>query len=289
MGPISPDISYVVPTVGRPSLFRLLETIRRQKDVTAEVIVVFDGVPSSLARYDETLVRQVRLPKRQGTSRSRNTGASLARGSFISFVDDDDWLAQGHAITALTRLSSSPEAGVVVGGIIGVGVSDSTIAYERNPAHLSPQGRHWSLSTDLSWQEGLTKQSAVFRRSTFETVGKFSENLVRRQWTEMFWRTNESSAIVGHQEPVYFRSVYHPNQRGSHLGGPSFARWRDFQRLVRHSRALLTNHPDGFRRLLDHHVTKLKSDRKLILSSAAQMRNEVFLQGLTGRCGACDP
>lgn len=85
--------SVIIPTVGRTTLRRAVESaLRQQTSAALEVIVVNDsGMP--LAAEDWQQDARVRMIETQHVerSRARNAGAYIARGSYLLFLDDDDW------------------------------------------------------------------------------------------------------------------------------------------------------------------------------------------------------
>ena len=93
-------ISYavVVPTVGRPSLVRLLESLAAQGDPRPNEVVVVDDrcgspppldLPADLCR--ELAVRVV-PGFGHGPAAARNLGWRVCDGAWVCFLDDDDFL-----------------------------------------------------------------------------------------------------------------------------------------------------------------------------------------------------
>jgi GT2 family glycosyltransferase len=114
--------SVVIPSHGRPG--RLSACLRAvlQADFPPdglEVVVVDDGNPEELETRvpmppSAVDVRWVRLSGNAGPAAARNTGASVARGTYLAFIDDDcladrDWLTR-----LLAALEANP--GAAVGG-----------------------------------------------------------------------------------------------------------------------------------------------------------------------------
>lgn len=98
--PAGPTLSIVIPTLGRPTLRRTLESIRQQELIEGdEVILVQDGPEREDVRR---LFEEMGLPgKYLGLDRQykdsgatpRNAGMALARGDYLIFCDDDDFYA----------------------------------------------------------------------------------------------------------------------------------------------------------------------------------------------------
>lgn len=123
--------SVILPTRNRPELFKVaLDSILRQTFSNLEVIVVNDGSEdSSLEAYKSLeaeygdCVRwfyQPRRPNGHGQSYSMNSGAYLARGEYLAFLDDDDeWTDPEH----LSRMHAALQAS---NGFADLAFSDQT-------------------------------------------------------------------------------------------------------------------------------------------------------------------
>jgi glycosyltransferase involved in cell wall biosynthesis len=99
--------STIIPTVGRPTLTRAVESILKQTlgAKSFEVIVVNDsGQPLATAPWQTDERVQLINTQQRERSVARNTGAAAANGRFLHFLDDDDWLAPG-ALSHLYRLA----------------------------------------------------------------------------------------------------------------------------------------------------------------------------------------
>jgi len=99
-----PDVSIVVPTFRRPGpLHRCLGALSAldYPRTRHEVIVVNDGGPvvaeSDLLQPGASMALRIVNQSRHGPAYARNIGASLSRGEYVAFTDDDcmpspEWL-----------------------------------------------------------------------------------------------------------------------------------------------------------------------------------------------------
>jgi len=112
--------SYVIPTIGRPSLEIAVASILQQEFHQAqfEVIVVNDS-GSPLPDADWPASPRVKIINTNKSERSfaRNSGASIARGAYIAFLDDDDWILPGALDTLWQLANHYPKAAWLYGGI----------------------------------------------------------------------------------------------------------------------------------------------------------------------------
>ena len=112
--------SYIIPTIGRSSLEIAATSVLSQDFSQAdfEVIVVNDsGIQLHKADWhDSPRVRIINTHKCE-RSLARNSGASVARGRYLAFLDDDDWILPG-ALDAFWELANRyPNAAWLYGGI----------------------------------------------------------------------------------------------------------------------------------------------------------------------------
>jgi glycosyltransferase involved in cell wall biosynthesis len=106
-------VTAIVPTCNRPGLLeRALRSIATQELAPTETIIVDDaGIGSNdstfrvLQRCGLRAVHLVANSRAKGASGARNTGAALATGDLLAFLDDDDeWLPSylAEAVHAVT-------------------------------------------------------------------------------------------------------------------------------------------------------------------------------------------
>lgn len=93
-----PLVSVIVPVYGvEPFLERCVESIVGQTYKNLQIILVDDGSPDNCpAMCDAWAEKDSRIQvihkENGGLSDARNAGLAVAKGSYISFVDSDDWL-----------------------------------------------------------------------------------------------------------------------------------------------------------------------------------------------------
>ena len=176
----SPAISVVIPTYNRSSLLeRALESVEAQSFRDFEVVVVDDGSTDDTAaglRHWEARdrFRAVFEPHR-GAAAARNRGARIAQGEILTFLDSDDTVEPGWLERTLPFFAE-PEVGLV---FCGARLLD---AEERPIETLLPH----SMGPLLNGWTGFFNDGTFFvRRTIFETVGGYAEDLSANQHTEL--------------------------------------------------------------------------------------------------------
>jgi len=129
-----PDVSVVIPTRNRRAVLRsALHCALGQLDVDLEVIIVDDGsdiAPPRFVERSDSRVRLVRLAARGGVAQARNAGVAVARGRWISLLDDDDLWAPDKL---RRQLDAAGTAGFVYTSVVVFEDDRRPVAVLRSP------------------------------------------------------------------------------------------------------------------------------------------------------------
>lgn len=118
------ELSIIIPTFNRCMfVHECLDSFLGMIEVEHEVIVIDDGSNDNTV---ETLT-QVKFPinvfsqKNAGACAARNYGLQQARGRFVKFLDDDDWLIPSVVDAQVKYLSARPELDACYSGVALLG------------------------------------------------------------------------------------------------------------------------------------------------------------------------
>ena len=115
-------ISIVIPVYNvKDYLATCLESVAAQTCSDFECLLVDDGsTDGSGAVCDAWAARDARFrvihQRNQGVSAARNAGLAQARGSYLTFIDSDDWVDTGY-LQALHEAIEAAGSELVVGGL----------------------------------------------------------------------------------------------------------------------------------------------------------------------------
>lgn len=160
-----PLVSIIIRTMGRPTLARAVASVYAQTYSHLEVVVVNASggaaLPEAVTRPG---VRVVSRGARLGRSDAANEGLLAAKGAWLMFLDDDDWLYPDH-VAKLIR------AQWVAGGAIGyysdVECLDATGA-RTGTVFAQPYARN-----ELIYGNFLPIHSVLFNRCVVDDGARF--------------------------------------------------------------------------------------------------------------------
>ena len=161
--------STIIPTIGRSSLQRAVESVLSQSvpGEEFEVLVINDsGIPLSEAKWQRSEWVKIINTNRRERSLARNTGAAAARGTYLHFLDDDDWLFQG-AFQHLWELSQANHAKWLYGMTQLVDRQNNALIQLRH----SLEGNCFTQAMAGEW---IPLQASWIERKTFLRIGGFN-------------------------------------------------------------------------------------------------------------------
>ena len=173
-------ISVIIPTCDRPAEFlrAAIESARAQSLAPYEVIVVDNGTSDADPAVFPEGVTLYRLPPRVGPSRARNFGAAMARGTHLSFLDDDDWWDTDFLREAWAVLEAE--------GVRCVYGRKDIWRRGRVEHYKLPSPETLTIPVLLSRNPGTGGQNLLIEKPLFWRVGGFDERL----------RTSEDKALA---------------------------------------------------------------------------------------------
>ncbi len=114
----SPLVSVVIPTYNRASLCKLaVQSALAQSYRPLEIIVVDDGSTDETPTLFANAGDPVRYIRQENSERAaaRNRGIAASRGTYVAFLDSDDFWAPDHLDCSVKMLESHPEAALAFG------------------------------------------------------------------------------------------------------------------------------------------------------------------------------
>ena len=133
-----PKLSVIVPVYNTlPYLEQCLASLSRQTLSDMEVILINDG---STDGSDKRLKDQAMADRHfhyveqenGGLSVARNTGITMAQGTYLAFLDSDDWLLTDNCLEELCQIADRTEADMIAGNTWSVYPDGNRVLWGQN-------------------------------------------------------------------------------------------------------------------------------------------------------------
>jgi glycosyltransferase involved in cell wall biosynthesis len=175
--PSEPLVSVVMPAYNVAwCIGRAVDSVLAQDFRACELIVVNDGSTDGTRALLEgygaviTVINQ----ENRGMSAARNAGIRRARGTYVAFLDADDWWLAGKLARQVELMHGRPE----------IGFSSTTVRVEDDDGRLlnlwrCPNGSTEILATLFAQNAAIAGgcSAVMARRDLLDRVGLFDESL----------------------------------------------------------------------------------------------------------------
>ena len=170
-----PEVSVIIPTYNRSDrVVRAVQSVLDQSFKDLEILVVDDGstddTEARLVHYG-TSITYMRQSANRGVSAARNKGIENSSGTWIAFLDSDDYWLKDKLRFQMEFLRRTPDA-------VACQTEEIWIRRGRrvNPKkiHKKPSGEIFQHSLRLCL---VSPSSVILKRSVFDGIGLFDETL----------------------------------------------------------------------------------------------------------------
>ncbi len=209
-------------------LLAAVRSIQTQTRPAFEIIVVIDHNPRMLARVHAEIPDVIGIPNReaQGLSGGRNSGAQMAQGDVIGFLDDDAIAAPDWLQWLATSLEQP--------NVMGAGGLVKPMWSEEKPDWF-PEEFYWvlgcsyrGLPQEPSQVRNLFGGCMCVRRELFDELGGFTSGIGRANGRPMGCEETEL-CIRAFQHFHGIKFIYEPRAWAWHRIIPGRASWNYFR------------------------------------------------------------
>jgi glycosyltransferase involved in cell wall biosynthesis len=204
-----PQVSVVVPTLGRPVLALALRSALEQRGVDLEVVVVDDGsgarARAMVERIGDPRIRLLAHDRRRGPGAARNSGVGAARGTWVAFLDDDDLWAPDKLARQLDAVRAAGRDWAYAGA---VGVDDRHRVLQVEPP-ITPAEVMRQLPRRNAVPAGAS--NVLVNAAALAATGPFDPDLRNTEDWDLFIRLGRLGPPAGVQAPLV-AVRWHPEQ-----------------------------------------------------------------------------
>lgn len=211
-----PTVSVVIPTHKRLQLLpRAIDSVLAQTFTDFEVIIVDDDPAGSaepiVRAYEDARVQYLKNEGVHGGSATRNAGIRTARAAYIAFLDDDDmWTPEKLETQIAAFRDASPDVGFSVTGARAVSEKGEVLTHVE-------EGVHDFSEIALVRFKGFLTITLLIRKSVFEDVGLFDEEMPSHQEAELIIRVTRKYRGLGIDKPLAIANMFRHEQIGGNI------------------------------------------------------------------------
>jgi glycosyltransferase involved in cell wall biosynthesis len=212
--------STIIPTIGRSTLMRAVQSILDQsfQGDDFEIIVVNDsGSPLAPAAWQQSEKVRVLNTNRHERCVARNAGAAIAKGDYLHFLDDDDWLWP-DAFKNFWKFTQTAQASWIYGATQLVDREGKSIIN----LHHNLQG---NCFIQLMAGEWLPLQSSLIESKAFFAVGGFNPTIPGAEDIDLARRVALAGDVAGMQMIVSSVGMGEENSTTNYGSSLLLARW----------------------------------------------------------------
>jgi hypothetical protein len=179
----STRVTFIIPSIGRSTLLKTIESLEKMKSTSWQAIIVFDGFMTPPMPIPST-ISTLCIPKigfLNCAGEVRNQGIRQATTEWIAFVDDDDQVTPDYMFRLQQEIESHPQAEVILFRMLqnqrvlpcgaGIRSGDVGISFAMKRSLCDKQG-HWfqaSASEDFDLLHRLQRAQINIHISPFIT------------------------------------------------------------------------------------------------------------------------
>jgi glycosyltransferase involved in cell wall biosynthesis len=183
--------SIITPVYNREeTISKAITSVLEQTFADFEMLIIDDGSTDAtlemVQSFSDNRIKIMKTPKNDGAAAARNLGIQAANGSYISFLDSDDFYQPDFLQESFNILEKSSEKiGFMWTGLLWN--ENNTIKQE----FWEPKFNTSSYITFLNSLHIGTNSGITVKREVFDVCGYFDENLKAAEDTDFFLRITQ--------------------------------------------------------------------------------------------------
>lgn len=202
-----PRVSVIIPTKNRAHYVSLaIQSVLNQTFRDFEILVVdgasADNTKEVISEFDDPRIHYIRQKNDRGVSAARNLGIIRSRGEFIAFLDDDDLWMPRTLEKQFGLLNRKPWIGAVTSSCFLIRKDGRLLGFWR------PSMRGNIYPKILEGNRIGNCSGVMVRRSCFDAVGLFDENLRAGEDWDMWIRLAKKCEFDKIDEPMFLYRIH---------------------------------------------------------------------------------
>ncbi len=213
----NPTVTVITP-IYNTGIFviKALESVKRQTFKDYEHIVIDDCSTDNSIEIVEKWIKENNYPctflkneVNKGVCKTLNTGIRLAKGKYIKGIGDDEW-ADTFLEKRVAHFEQCDEnIGITFSDMVNIDEESNVIAesyYKLRGIKIEDEIKTLTYPEILNNKKGIIGTSALVKKSVYEDVGLFDENIIHEGY-DLWFRVAKKYKFAYFPEPlVLYRS-----------------------------------------------------------------------------------
>lgn len=237
-----PTVSVVITCYNYARyLAECLESVLAQTFNDLEIVVLNDGSTDNTDEVISPFLYDSRIryikQKNSGQACAKNTGIRVAQGSFIAFLDADDYW-EPTKLEKQMPLFNDSKVGVIYSTSKYIDEEGKELPWKNTMKYLQPQ-RGW-VTRYLLFDNFVVFSSSVVKKEVFQNIGFFDETLGMAIDWDLWLRTSVCYKFEYVSEPLLAYRVGHSGQMSNNLEKRHVCSDLVLERFIRNNPHLVT-------------------------------------------------
>jgi len=218
-----PKVSVIIPAYNGATRYlrEAIESVRNQTMQDFELIIVDDASQDDTSKCipNSHNIHYFRKAVNEGQASARNTGASMAQGDYVAFLDQDDLWEPNFLEVTLQVFNDFPKTGLV--HTDGFQIDEQNHILEYDSAMKSTK----SICQLLRFGHDTATSGSLIRKVLFDRIEGFDSRLTIWEDIDFGIRFAQSFSLYHLPTPLYRHRLYNHNaSRGIPSGSALLAR-----------------------------------------------------------------
>ncbi len=200
-----PNVSIIIRTHKRKLGLKLtLNTLRNQNYTNFEIVIVEDGENTAeemiKSEFSDMNINYYATKENKGRSVAGNIGLSRARGEYVCFLDDDDFLYPDFILSNIQKFNEDEEKKIVFSSFVSLNID----LFSNQPYKFSVKSIDSNIFSHISLMDMCVKcrvpiTGAMFKRELYLKYGGMREDLQADEdwhlWLKFLSKINQKSFL----------------------------------------------------------------------------------------------
>ena len=212
---MSPKVSIIIPTLGRETLYPLIDNLLRQETNIPPEIILVPQVKLKEELLQDERIKYFYEPLGKGFAYYRNIGINESKGDVLAFIDDDELPMNYQWLQCITEPLVKGEEEVVTAGVrikLGEGYITDSISLLGFPGGGAIGFKVMWRVDENNYTEHLCSGNFAISRKTLNKLNNFSNEY--RYGKE---DVNLADKLIGNKINIKYveeATVYHVARKG---------------------------------------------------------------------------